>query len=357
METLDFEETIDDYKRRIFDLNTMLELGKTLNASLSLKDVLDIVILTCNGHFHSSDAIILLSTDSRNNSENEYSSESENISIKSSDPFIEYIHTRQMAVQLDELKANQKMNKTCNKLQKNDIDLVMPLRYKNTINGILCLKKKEEEFGAFYTEDEKRYVDIIAGFASVAIENARLYEIATLDMKTRLFNHGFFQNRLIEEIERAERYKTDLTLMILDLDHFKRVNDTYGHVTGDEVLIKIAETIKNQVRECDIPARFGGEEFTVILPETDTTGSLIVAERLRERIKQLQFSASDADTKNTQGFSITTSIGLSSYSHSSNMTEDILIEHADKALYQAKQNGRDQVVYFQNEKIVNPARK
>ena len=163
-------------------------------------------------------------------------------------------------------------------------------------------------------------------------------------MKTRLFNHGFFQNRLIEEIERAERYKTDLTLMILDLDHFKRVNDTFGHMTGDEVLIKIAETIKYQVRECDIPARFGGEEFTVILPETDSTGSLTVAERLRQSIKQLQFSASGADTKNPKSFSITTSIGLSCYAHASNMTEDILIENADKALYEAKQNGRDQVV-------------
>ncbi len=357
METLDFEETIDDYKRRIFDLNTMLELGKTLNASLSLKDVLDIVILTCNGHFHSSDAVILLATDRRNDSDNEYTLEAENISIKSSDPFIEYIHAHQMAIQLQELKENKEMNKTYKKLLKNDIDLVMPLRYKNKINGILCLKKKEEEFGTYYTEDEKRYIDIIAGFASVAIENARLYEIATLDMKTRLFNHGYFQNRLIEEIGRAERYKTDLTLMILDLDHFKRINDTYGHMMGDEVLIMIAETIRTQVRECDIPARFGGEEFTVILPETDDAGSLIVAERLRKSIKHLEFSAADGDTRNLKGFGITVSIGLSGYSHASNMTEDILIENADKALYQAKQNGRDQVVYFQNKKIVNPAAK
>ena len=351
METLDFEETIYDYKRRIFDLNTMLDLGKTLNASLSLKDVLDIIVLTCNGHFHSSDAIILLETDGSDEPYFESRSETEKISIKSSDPFIHYINDNKRVILIEELKDIRMMDKIYKLFTKNEIDLIIPLRFKSRINGILCLKKKEKGFGAVYTEDEKQYVDIIAGFASVAIENARLYEFATVDMKTKLFNHGFFQNRLIEEIDRAERYKTELTLIILDLDHFKRVNDTYGHVTGDEVLIKIAETIKNHVRACDIPARFGGEEFTVILPETDSSSSLIVAERLRASIGKLTFKIPKGQSSDTGYFNITTSIGISRFEHSVNMTEDILIEHSDKALYYAKQHGRNQVVLYDNIKI------
>lgn len=348
MEIIDFEETFDDYKRRIFDLNTMLEIGKTLNASLSLKDVLDIIVLTCNGHFHSSDAIILLATNGMDQPYFEYKSSSENICIDSSDPFVKYINENQRVILLDELKENQKIHRAYNIFTENGINLIMPLRFKSRVNGILCLKKKEEEFGSAYTDDEKEYVAILAGFASVAIENARLYEIATLDIKTKLFNHGYFQNQLVEEIERAERYKTDLSLMMLDLDNFKKVNDTYGHVTGDDVLIEVAQSIKNQVRTCDIPARFGGEEFAIILPETDTSSSLIVAERLRKSIENLSFNVLDAHSDSDEHFSITISIGITSFVHSVNMTEDILIERADKALYHAKQNGRNLVVLFEN---------
>ena len=128
--------------------------------------------------------------------------------------------------------------------------------------------------------------------------------------------------------------------MIMDLDHFKNVNDTYGHMKGDEVLIKVAETIKANVREFDIPARFGGEEFTVILPETSPEDGFNVAERLRLAVKKLEFNSEKGH------FKITVSIGISHYIHSINVTEDILIEQADKALYYAKEHGRDQVAFY-----------
>jgi len=346
VETLDFEDTIDDYKRQIFDLTNMLDLGKTLNASLSLEDVLDNVVLFCNGHFHASDAVILLETDNKGTPLFESQSPAEEILIQTSDPFVKYISADPRAILVHELKDNKQLNKAYNHFADHGIHLIVPLRFKTRINGILCLKKKEEGFGKVYTEDEKRYMDIIAGFASVAIENARLYEIATIDLKTRLYNHGYFQNRLIEEIKRAERYKTDLSLMMLDLDHFKNVNDTYGHMMGDDVLIAIADTLRGQVRECDIPARFGGEEFTVILPETDRDASLIVAERLRKSIEQLKFTSSSNNSSPSESFRITLSIGVSCFEHESNMTEDILIERADQSLYFAKQNGRNRVVLY-----------
>ena len=346
VETLDFEDTIDDYKRQIFDLTNMLDLGKTLNASLSLEDVLDNVVLFCNGHFHASDAVILLETDKKGTPLFESQSPAEEILITTSDPFVKYISVNPRAILVHELKDKKQLKKAYNHFADHGIHLIVPLRFKTRINGILCLKKKEEGFGKVYTEDEKRYMDIIAGFASVAIENARLYEIATIDLKTRLYNHGYFQNRLIEEIKRAERYKTDLSLMMLDLDHFKNVNDTYGHMMGDDVLIAVADTLRGQVRECDIPARFGGEEFTVILPETDRDASLIVAERLRKSIEQLKFTSSSNNSSPSESFRITLSIGVSCFEHESNMTEDILIERADQSLYFAKQNGRNRVVLY-----------
>ena len=352
METLDYEESIDDFKRRIFDLNTMLDIGKTLNASLSLEDVLDIIILTCSGHFHSSDAIILLYSEKSNTPQFIYNTEEEVMSIECSDPLIKFINDNQRVLEKEELKNIPGCKKVYDRFDRMEVELIVPLSYKGRINGILCLKQKEEEFGSVYTEDEKQYVGIIAGFGSVAIENARLYEIATIDLKTKLYNHGFFQNRLIEEIERSERYKTDLTLLMIDLDHFKNVNDTYGHMVGDNVLIKVADTIKHHIRAFDVPARFGGEEFTIILPETSTDDTLIVAERLRKSIEKLSFPISDGNKKVSDYFNITVSIGFARYIHSASMTDDIIIDNADRAMYHAKEHGRNQVVFYDNIKEI-----
>jgi diguanylate cyclase (GGDEF)-like protein len=340
METLDYEETADDFRRQIFDLTTMLEIGKTLNASLSLSDVLDIVKLTCSGHFHASDVHLLLPEERNGQEFFDYTSGKMKIEIGPDHPLLHFIKENHGVIPLDTLKKITELKDTYKVLQDDAVELIVPLRFKYQINGVLCLAKKENSFGARYTNEETRYVDITGGFASVAIENARLYEIATLDRKTGLFNHGFFQNRLAEEIERAERYKTDLSLMILDLDHFKKINDTHGHMMGDDVLIRVAHTIKDKIRTFDIPARFGGEEFTVILPETDDRSSIIVADRLRKAIEKLNFKASKTS------FSVTTSIGVTTYEHSSNLTEDMFIEQADKALYLAKDNGRNQVALY-----------
>jgi diguanylate cyclase (GGDEF)-like protein len=341
METLDYEETTEDFKRQIFDLNTMLEIGKTILSNLSLKDVLDIVLLTCGGHFHSSDAIILLADDHAEQQRFLWAGEKERVVIDSSDPFIRYIRENQGVKRLDGLKGDPALKNARDLFERAQVDLIIPLQFKGSINGILCLKKKQEEFGDSYTKEEVKYADVIAGFASVAIENARLYEMATLDMKTRMYNHGFFKNRLIEEISRAERYKTDLILMMLDLDYFKKVNDTHGHMAGDLVLIKVADSIKQHVRLYDVPARFGGEEFSVILPETGLKDSQVVAERLRKSVEALEFSSLHG------AFHVSVSIGVAEFVHSAGMTEDVLIERADRALYHAKSSGRNRVVKYE----------
>jgi len=342
METLDFDETKEEFKRRIFDLTTMLEIGRTLNTSLSLSDVLDIIILTCNGHFHASDAMILLPSEEGEQIRFAYSSGDTKLVLDSSHPFVDFMESSGGLIEIEEIRETDELKDVYEAFKQSDFQLIVPLRFKGQINGILMLKKKEEDFGTGYTKDEKHYIELIAGFASVAIENARLYQMATLDRKTRLYNHGYFQNRLVEEIERAERYNTELALIMLDLDHFKNINDTYGHMIGDEVLIKIAKTIQEQVRSFDIPSRFGGEEFCIILPETDTKNAELVSERLRKRVEELSF-------KTVKGpFSITVSIGISHFAHKKHITEDMFIEQADKALYFAKQNGRNQIAVYEN---------
>jgi diguanylate cyclase (GGDEF)-like protein len=341
METLDYEETPEDHRRQIFDLTTMLDIGRTVNSTLSLNDISDIIKLTCSGHFHASEVKLLLPSERNGQYFFNYPPDTEEMVFDSNHPLLQLFKDNQRAIDIDELKHRAALKDVYRRLQGDSVELIVPLRSKFEINGILCLASKEQTFGERYTARERRYMDIIASFASVAIENARLYEIATLDRKTGLFNHGHFQNRLVEEIERAERYKSDLSLMMLDLDHFKQVNDTHGHVVGDEVLKKVARTLREQIRSFDIPARFGGEEFMVILPETDGQSSLIVAERLRKAVEKLSFDSAK------KRFSISVSIGVANFVHETSLTDDLFIDRADRALYHAKETGRNRVVCYE----------
>jgi diguanylate cyclase (GGDEF)-like protein len=164
---------------------------------------------------------------------------------------------------------------------------------------------------------------------------------ARTDFLTGLPNHRFFQATLTTELGRAQRHNHPLSLLIIDLDFLKEVNDRFGHPSGDMVIRTIAETIRNTCREIDFPARYGGEEFTVILPETPLAGAIQAADRIRLRIAAEEFAGIG---------SITASIGVSCYPVNALSKED-LIRVADQALYIAKNGGRDRVAYFNYQMI------
>jgi diguanylate cyclase (GGDEF)-like protein len=185
-----------------------------------------------------------------------------------------------------------------------------------------------------------RFFEVMAGTAANALRNAQLFEEvehrARTDFLTGLPNHRFFQDTLTVELGRAQRYNRTLSLLIIDLDFLKEVNDRFGHPSGDLVIRNVAETIRNSCREVDFAARYGGEEFTVILPETPLPDAIQVANRVRERI--------EAETFARIG-NITASIGVSNYPVNALNKED-LIRLADQALYVAKNGGRNRVAYF-----------
>ncbi len=164
----------------------------------------------------------------------------------------------------------------------------------------------------------------------------KLQKLAITDGLTKLHNSRSFYSQLEVEVDRYNRYKHPLSLLLLDIDHFKQYNDNYGHLEGDKVLVKISQMIKSCLRKLDTAYRYGGEEFTVILPETSCDEALLVAERIRSVIQTESFEpVPDKDV------SVTISIGVTQY-----MPEEQLstfIQRADKAMYQSKQNGRNQV--------------
>ncbi|CCK81400.1 diguanylate cyclase [Desulfobacula toluolica] len=168
-------------------------------------------------------------------------------------------------------------------------------------------------------------------------------DLSAKDELTGIYNRRYFTEALIREISGAQRYQKKLALCMIDLDHFKMVNDSYGHVVGDAVLKKIADIIKNAVREYDIPCRYGGEEFSLILPDTDRDGAEIVCERIRNDVADYVFKYDHIS------FQITLSAGvtfLKKSKDSNSKQSDMLIKQADAALYKAKNMGRNRVLFL-----------
>lgn len=209
--------------------------------------------------------------------------------------------------------------------------LVTPLSTDGFDIGVLFLGKFiREPFSA----SSEEFIETISGQAAIAVENARLYtqaqELAIHNGLTGIYNYRYFMKQLDEEIKRAERYGRSVSLMMIDIDLFKNVNDSHGHQRGDEVLKGLAQTLVNNTRETDVVARYGGEEFCVILPETDLADALDVAEKLRASVAKASYARQKGHS-----IKITISIGVAEYPGNAGNQEDLL-RKSDDALYSAK---------------------
>ncbi|MGM0608613.1 MAG: diguanylate cyclase [Candidatus Muiribacteriota bacterium] len=217
--------------------------------------------------------------------------------------------------------------------------LSAPLKVKDKLLGVVNISKSIPNT---YTDSDKELFTAIVLQAAIAIEKAILYRMAITDGMTKLYLHRYFQQRFDEELARAIRYKKPLSMIMMDIDHFKPFNDTYGHQVGDRVLKTVARIVEKSVRDVDIPARYGGEEFAVILPEKDSEGAEIPAERIRKNIAEHEFYVDDKLVP------ITISLGISSYPEHSDKKGE-LIECADNALYFSKETGRNKYAVYSEE--------
>lgn len=213
--------------------------------------------------------------------------------------------------------------------------LEIPLTYRNSIIGVLVVE--DDTPGRIWQDEEVLMVKTVSDQLAVAISHARLFRQvqtqAMTDALTGLFNHRYFQERLDRETKIADRNNDMVSLILLDLDHLKRINDTHGHRAGDAALCHAAQVMQSTVRDIDICARYGGEEFVIILPQCGREDAINVAERLREAI------ASKPVQKIGQ---VTASIGVATYP-AATKTKEELIEMADRAMYLAKAAGRNRV--------------
>jgi diguanylate cyclase (GGDEF)-like protein len=215
---------------------------------------------------------------------------------------------------------------------------VIPLRTGQKVLGTLVLGARK---GSPFDDDRVRQLEVVAMQAAASLDRARLFEqterLATTDGLTGLLNHRTFQGRLDAQLAHAERYAKKLSLVLCDIDHFKAVNDTYGHPVGDLVLKAVARTLAAEARATDVVARYGGEEFAVVLPETDAAGALVIAERIREKVGALVLDTGQGALK------VTMSLGVATFPEDG-AKKAALVERADGCLYHAKRHGRNRCV-------------
>ena len=216
--------------------------------------------------------------------------------------------------------------------------LCLPLIVKDEAIGVINISNKKDK--NLFNQDDLDFMGALANQAAIAISNAQLYKLAITDSLTKLYIRRHFEYLLDNELRRSQRYKHSMTLLMMDIDNFKSINDTYGHQIGDEMLMQIAEVILNTVRKIDMPSRYGGEEFAIILPETQKDNAKKIAERLRKKIANIIIR-----TKDKQEVCPTISIGVASYPLDTEDRSDV-IGFADKALYFAKHNGKNRVAEY-----------
>jgi diguanylate cyclase (GGDEF)-like protein len=240
--------------------------------------------------------------------------------------------------------------------QLNDDDAVKPYLNINTeiavpilgpfgLYGIILVGKKI--FNDGYNRDELFFLQLLMCFVSQAIKNHLHYEYSLHDVKTGLYNHGFFLTRLNEEVSRTRRGGYNSSIIVVDVDKFKDFNDNYGHLAGDKVLENLAQVIKQSVRGDDIPSRFGGEEFTVLLPHTDKATVWNIAERLRKSVAEMKVPWVNLLPQ------VTISVGIYTFDQNASTDVSSIIRRADEALYISKERGRNCCTMW-NPGIIDP---
>ena len=222
----------------------------------------------------------------------------------------------------------------------------IPLRVGSRTIGVINISDKIT--GEVFSEEDLYLLLSFASYASIALERGAYYrmtedlkKISVTDSLTELFNRRYFHERLFEEIERSKRHNEPFTIFMLDIDDFKVFNDKYGHLSGDEVLKSVAYAVRDAVRSIDVAARFGGEEFSIILPYTTKMNSYVTAERIRRSVEDIRFIGSKIPSDQK----ISISIGIAEFPADASSIEE-LIDKADTAMYLAKARGKNRIVGY-----------
>lgn len=344
-----FTAQIAQYEKEIYDLKQMLEISRSLCTTLDLPTLIESIIYTTMAQMRVLGAGIFILDQQDNN----LFKLDTNFSGLDPDPDLKYEipsdcnlmkeMTLGNILTLKELEEKFPEDEYLELISSLNPSLIVPLITKNHPNGILLLGERISMGDAeeLYTDYEKKEAKTIASLAAIAIYNASLVELSSTDMMTHFKLKYYFFNILTDKLDNAFAQNKPISILMFDIDFFKKFNDTYGHACGDYVLQSVANIIRSGIRSQDMASRYGGEEFTVMLNDTDKDEAVQVAERIRKTIEENDFFYEEQHMK------VTISIGVSVFSVDNNpvSTPQALVKQADQALYMSKRNGRNRVTY------------
>ncbi len=335
------EDLLKGFERKISRMRILTEIGNALNSTLELEKLFELIIESVTRELRAGvsslmirEADYLIVKAARGMSKKLM----KKVRIRVGESVTGWVAEHAQPLLIGDITENKRFSRDgIRRRYKSNSFLSVPIIHKGEVLGVLNCTDKSDH-GAF-TEDDLEFMNLVASQAAVAIVNARMVDyirnLADHDALTGLFNHRYFIDRASKEIERVDRYlNKSLSLVMIDIDFFKNINDTYGHQAGNKVLQSLANKIVEMTRRVDVICRYGGEEFVVILPEITSSKALIYVERVRKAVEKMKVKI---DGKMV---SITVSAGIADYPTNCADSKK-LIGCADLALYQAKNDGRN----------------
>lgn len=332
------------YEKEIYDLTQLIEISKSLNSLLSLDHLIESITYAIMAQMQTPGCVIFIQKSfddtvfvlNRTHADI-FDSERHLLSVNINHPILQILTERESSVTAQELKDALPNDKTLEILLEFEPLLFVPLKTKNQLVGFLLLSAPMGSRGT-YSEYDKKLLFDISKLAAIAIHNSLLIDMTTTDIMTRLKLKHYFFTVISEQLATIPE-EVPSTVLMLDIDHFKAINDTYGHTCGDIVLQKVAAAIQTSVRSSDLAARYGGEEFVVFLHNAGKELGMEVAERIRKSVENMKVEYEGVT------ITVTISVGVAEYD-SEHDTLKQLVARADKALYVSKDSGRNRVSFL-----------
>lgn len=339
-------EDAKELQQKRLELATITELGKTLTSTLDLREILNLVMDKISQLLRPKNWSLLLLDEETNELRFEIAvgpgaDKIKYLKLKVGEGIAGWVAKEKTPLLVEDVSKDPRFSKKADEVSNFTTQSIVcvPLATRGKCLGVIELINKVEE-GSF-DEDDLYLLTTLADYAAIGIENSLLFkrvqELTITDDLTKLYNSRFLHNRLEYEVERARRFKYDLSMIFLDLDYFKEVNDTYGHLRGSKLLREVAQLIASLIRNVDMACRYGGDEFIIVMPETSKHNAVVVAEKLRGSMKNTVFLRDEG-----LNIRLTGSFGVASFPVDAANKND-LIHMADHAMYRVKNRTKDGV--------------